>query len=669
MKKILATMLLVCVVVSGMVVLSSCEKNEFTSMIPGLNATMDLIKDLTHVHKLELVEQVDPTCNDAGTKSYYACKGCDAIFADEKGEMLITSPDLIERLTHIYDDEYDADCNLCGEVRVAKCRHANKVTLNEKPATCTETGLTAGEKCNDCGEILTAQQTITSLGHKYDNDTDVTCNNCDHVRCFHLSTEAIGEATESTCSKQGLTAGVKCSDCGEILTPQEKLPFAEHKEVADSEKAPGCISTGLTAGSHCSVCGEAIKVQETVAAAGHTWNGINCTVCGAVKFEAEDSEIVTDIDRLGAGMQSGKTPASTNYPSGDGYVYYLTDEGNATLTFSVNSSKAGKAVLSYRVGLSYQYNASQLFKITVNGKSFECYADAVIPSYDSIGAIRYFGWYELEVAEIELVEGSNTIVLTRNEKGLNFDYIALRSTDGAIIGSSDCALDGHSYGDWTVTAAPTYETAGEIKKVCSTCSDTQTATIPAVSTENGYTLISEGTSSVWEYTHEGTKITVSIASETAKAEKYIFVAGTETDPFTSANGGSTTSTLKTEDGVGTYYGNGTNKTFTYTVKVDVSEATNVTLIIRCAKRYGPYAHGDIFGSLTVNGSTDGVTYTGDTIEWGTTKDAWGDFKDYALATISLAEGTNTIEFTVITSCNVEAVIIESVVPVTLGSKE
>lgn len=670
MKKILATILFLCVVVFSMALLSSCEANEFTSMIPGLNAFMEKVEEYTHVHVIELVEQVEPTCGEPGTKAYYACKGCEMIFADEKGEMVITSPDLIEKLAHEYDDEYDADCNLCGDVRVPKCRHSNTEVLSAKNATCTESGLTAGEKCNDCGETLTAQQIVPALNHLYDNDTDATCNreNCDYVRCFHPETEAAGEATESTCSVQGLTAGKKCSDCGEILEAQEKLPLKDHTEVADEAVAAGCITTGLTAGSHCSVCGSSIVKQQTVAAVGHKWDGISCTDCGTVKFEAEDSVLVTDITRAGQGLQSNKTLAQANYPSGDGYVYYLSDSGNATLTFTVNSSKSGKAVLSFCMGLSYEYTASQLFTLTVNDNVCEYYATAIFPDYSDVGAIRYFGWYEIEVAEVNLVEGKNTIVLTRNTNGINFDYIALRSTDGAVIGNADCAANGHSYGKWTVTTEPTYEAAGQIKATCGVCSVSKTADLPAISTENGYTLISEGTASIWEYTYDGEKITISVASA-SEATKYSFVVGTETDPFVAANDGSTTSTLKTEEGVGTYYGNGTNKTFTYTLKVNVEKATSVTLLIRCAKRYGPYEHSDIFGSLTVNGSTEGITYTGDTIQWGTTSAAWGDFKDYALATISLNEGTNTIEFTVITSCNVEAVIIESIVPVSLGAKE
>ncbi len=601
MKKTLATILLFCVVLSSVLLFSSCEKNEFTSMIPGLNGTIDLIEELTHKHKIILIEQVEPTCGEAGAKAYYACEGCDVIFADENGEIVITSPDLIDRLAHAYDDDYDADCNLCGEVRQAKCRHSNKEALLGKDATCTEAGLTAGEKCLDCGATITAQETIPALDHQYDNDTDTTCNRtgCGYERCLHANTEPAGEVTESTCSVHGLTAGLKCSDCGEILVAQEKLPLKDHTEVATDAVEAGCITIGLKAGSHCSVCNTPIKVQETVSATGHNWNGLNCTNCGAYKIEAESADIVTDIDRLGAGMQSGKTPADTNYPSGDGYVYYLSDAGSATLTYYVNSDKAGKAVISFRMGLTkYEYTGNMLFTLTVNGQEYDYYASAIFPTYEKAGVIIYFGWYEIEVAEVDLKEGNNTIVLTRNTNGMNFDYITARSTNGATL------------------SAGYKEDTGEPDSI-----------------------------------------------------KHSFVAGTDTDPFISANGGSTDSTLKTEAGVGTYYGNASGKTFTYTLNVNVEEATEVTLIIRCAKRYGPYTYSELFGSLTVNGSTEGVTYTNKTIQWGTTSAAWGDFKDYALATISLAKGTNTIEFTVVTSCNVEAVIIDSMVPVVLNKQQ
>lgn len=56
------------------------------------------------------------------------------------------------------------------------CEHTNKVAIGDaKDPTCTETGLTAGEKCADCGETITEQETIPANGHTY---VDGVCSVC-----------------------------------------------------------------------------------------------------------------------------------------------------------------------------------------------------------------------------------------------------------------------------------------------------------------------------------------------------------------------------------------------------------------------------------------------------------------------------------------------------------
>jgi len=42
--------------------------------------------------------------------------------------------------------------------------------------TCTETGLTAGKKCSTCGEVLVAQEIVNVFGHTYENN--YTCTIC-----------------------------------------------------------------------------------------------------------------------------------------------------------------------------------------------------------------------------------------------------------------------------------------------------------------------------------------------------------------------------------------------------------------------------------------------------------------------------------------------------------
>ena len=60
------------------------------------------------------------------------------------------------------------------------CEHTNKVAIGEaNDATCTEAGITAGEKCSTCGETITAQEEIPALGHNY---VDGVCSACGAVK-------------------------------------------------------------------------------------------------------------------------------------------------------------------------------------------------------------------------------------------------------------------------------------------------------------------------------------------------------------------------------------------------------------------------------------------------------------------------------------------------------
>lgn len=59
-----------------------------------------------------------------------------------------------------------AVCSACGEEYGDLVAHTPE-TLPAKAATCTESGLTDGEKCSVCGDILTAQEEIPALGHSF----------------------------------------------------------------------------------------------------------------------------------------------------------------------------------------------------------------------------------------------------------------------------------------------------------------------------------------------------------------------------------------------------------------------------------------------------------------------------------------------------------------------
>ena len=131
-----------------------------------------------------------------------------------------------------------------------KCKHQNVEILPAKAATCTETGLTEGKKCKDCGEIIVPQQEVAKLAHK----------------------EEIIPGKAATCTEAGLTDGKKCSVCGEITVPQKEIAKLPHQEEVIPGKDATCTDKGLTEGKKCTVCGEVTVKQEEIAALGHDWS-------------------------------------------------------------------------------------------------------------------------------------------------------------------------------------------------------------------------------------------------------------------------------------------------------------------------------------------------------------------------------------------------------------
>lgn len=123
------------------------------------------------------------------------------------------------------------------------CYHRMVQTITGYPATCTKTGLTDGEQCAQCHEILKAQEVIPANGH----------------------TAVVDKAVAPSCGHTGLTEGSHCSVCGEIIVAQQEVPALDHVY----ETVPAVPSTymkgGSTAGTRCKVCGEWLIEPEPVA--------------------------------------------------------------------------------------------------------------------------------------------------------------------------------------------------------------------------------------------------------------------------------------------------------------------------------------------------------------------------------------------------------------------
>lgn len=154
------------------------------------------------------------------------------------------------------DDNNDYHCDVCGE---NVCASHVPVAIPAVDATCTETGLTEGSKCEKCGKVLEQQEVVPALGHTegdvmIENEIAATCTtagSADYVvycaECGEeLNRETIEvpmtahdvskvEAKEATFTAAGCNEHYKCNDCGALfLTEQDAAdnkPCAKDKVI------------------------------------------------------------------------------------------------------------------------------------------------------------------------------------------------------------------------------------------------------------------------------------------------------------------------------------------------------------------------------------------------------------------------------------------------------
>ena len=182
-------------------------------------------------------------------------------------------------------------CSVCGEILKAQelvpALGHDAITDAAVEPTCTKTGLSAGEHCARCNTVLKPQQLIPALGHDIVVDIEAKeatcteagategthCTRCDYkVESTVIPApghDIVADAAVAPgCTEDGLTAGEHCIRC-DYRVEQTKVPALGHDVVNDAAVEPTCTKTGLSAGEHCARCNTVLKAQQVIPALGH----------------------------------------------------------------------------------------------------------------------------------------------------------------------------------------------------------------------------------------------------------------------------------------------------------------------------------------------------------------------------------------------------------------
>lgn len=288
------------------------------------------------------------------------------------------------------------------------------------------------------------------------------------LECDHANTEEVAEK-DATCTEVGYTAGVRCKDCGAIVSGCEEIAAKDHSYNA-VVTAPTCTEGGYTTHT-CSVCQDSYKDSQTEAA-GHKDGDSNniCDVCETELENTQPSEPAETVTALSY-MFSDYT-AGTQYAQGEEHtldeVVTLTINGahlntqirlyagsNAVFTSTkvIDSIvvKAGYKVGTLKVyastnGANWELVSEQATTTAYTDYTFDMPADCKYVKLESVGA-------QIRVSEMTI------------------NVVESGTTEPETPGTTECA-----HANTTTTSTATCTEAGVETVVCDDCGATVSTT-------------------------------------------------------------------------------------------------------------------------------------------------------------------------------------------------
>ncbi len=262
-----------------------------------------------------------------------------------------------------------------------------------------------------------------------------------NLDCIKVSTEGIDVAQTIMPSIEGSfdNVSMKVGETKQISVTTEGVSFESSAPTVVSVSDSGLL-TALSAGS------ATIKVtKDGMKPASFAVTCFNKAVAaeGEAVLELEDATHYSPDGTWGGSWATLTTPVEENaLASGGKSVGNFKTGCTETLTFTASS--AGKAKITL-VGASVlaagqwwspsgmsAMTLSDYMGIAVNGTSIDL-AGKSLPGKDG-GAADYYNWAEVDLGEVDVVAGTNTIVITiTGSQGPNMDYVRVAGVGGVTI--------------------------------------------------------------------------------------------------------------------------------------------------------------------------------------------------------------------------------------------
>lgn len=311
-----------------------------------------------HQHT-EIRNKKEATCKDKGYTGDVYCKDC--------GEKLSDGKTIAKTTEHTWDagkvtkaatctekGVKTYTCTVCGATKteeIAATGHQHTEVRNKVEATCTKEGYSGDVYCTDCGTKLSSGTEIARKAHEYEER----------------------ERNEANCKRNGYILFV-CKVCGD--EKREVLPKTDHQHTEIRNKVEAtCTDEGYTGDTYCTDCGEKLSDGKKIPATGH----IHIGYLGKKEATCENDGYTGDAycKDCGITLEIGKNIPALGHTWEKKSVISPTYTKKGTITYICKRCKEKKAVttkkLAYpKVGTRYTISGST-YKVTKAGAEVMVY--------------------------------------------------------------------------------------------------------------------------------------------------------------------------------------------------------------------------------------------------------------------------------------------------------